>query len=138
MLDEQRPAQATAAAGSRRLPAVLVIDDDQGVVLSIAAVFEAYGIRVASARDGAEGLRLFREASPTVVITDIIMPEKDGIGAIMEMRRQRPGVKIIAMSGGGRVGNSDFLTIAKRLGADETVTKPFDPTALVEMVRRLL
>jgi DNA-binding response OmpR family regulator len=73
-----------------------------------------------------------------VVLTDIIMPEQDGIGVIMEMRRERPGVKIIAMSGSGRCGKSDFLTVAKKLGADSVIHKPFDIDELVETINRHL
>jgi CheY-like chemotaxis protein len=69
------------------------------------------------------------------VLTDIIMPEQDGIGVIMAMRRERPGVKIIAMSGGGRVGKADFLSIAKMVGADAVISKPFDINELVTMIR---
>jgi len=100
-------------------PAVLVIDDDPAVLHSLASVFEACGIAIATARDGLAGLEAFRRISPPVVLSDIIMPEQDGIGLIMEMRRERPGVKIIAMSGSGRIGKSDFLTVAKSLGREE-------------------
>ena len=92
----------------------------------------------ASPRRATGSLAAFRRLSPAVVLTDIIMPEQDGISAIMEMRRERPGVKIIAMSGSGRVGKSDFLTIAKRLGADFTVHKPFDVDELVTTIRQHL
>jgi len=116
-------------------PAVLVIDDDPAVLHSLANVFEACGIAIATARDGLAGLEAFRRISPAVVLTDIIMPEQDGIGLIMEMRRERPGVKIIAMSGSGRIGKLDFLTVAKSLGADSVVQKPFDIDELVTMIR---
>ncbi len=117
------------------VPSVLVIDDDAAILHSLASAFESYGIGVATARDGLEGLAVFRRISPTVVLTDIIMPVQDGIGTIMAMRRERPGVQIIAMSGGGRVGNSDFLAIAKKLGADAVIDKPFDIDELVAMIR---
>lgn len=119
-------------------PAVLVIDDDPAMLHSLASVFEAHGIDIATAHDGLAGLARFRQVSPKVVLTDIIMPELDGLSAIMEMRRQRPGVTIIAMSGGGRIGKSDFLAVAKQLGADSTVQKPFDVDELVTRIRRHL
>jgi DNA-binding response OmpR family regulator len=102
---------------------------------SLVSALETYGIRIATARDWVEGLKVFQQPSPAVGVTDIIMPEQDGIGVIMAMRRERPGVKIIAMSGGGRVGKSDFLTIAKKLGADAVIDKPFDVDALVALIR---
>jgi len=116
-------------------PTVLVIDDDPAVLHSLASVFEACGIAIATARDGLAGLEAFRRISPAVVLTDIIMPEQDGIGAILQMRRERPGVKIIAMSGGGRIGKSDLLMIATQLGANSVIQKPFDASELVATVR---
>jgi len=133
-LTTERAAHPTGTAG----PAVLVIDDDAALLHSLVSAFEAYGIGVASARDGLAGLATFRQISPAVVLTDIIMPEQDGIGTIMQMRRERPGVKIIAMSGGGRIGKSDFLTIAKKLGADAIMPKPLDIDEVVATIRRHL
>ena len=124
---------STAAA-----PEVLVIDDDAALLHSLITALGAFGIPIATARDGLAGLKAFRKLVPKVVIVDIIMPEQDGIGAIMEMRRERPGVKIIAMSGSGRCGKADFLEVAKMLGADATIHKPFDIDELVATVRRHL
>jgi len=139
MPDDVKGKHATQPAGTTGTPpAVLVIDDDPALLHSLAALFEASSIPFATARDGREGLKTFRRIAPAVVLTDIIMPEQDGIGIIMEMRRERPGVKIIAMSGSGRCGKSDFLTIAKKLGADEVIHKPFDIDELVAKVRRHL
>ncbi len=90
---------------------------------SLSMILEDYGFSVRTAADGLEGLRKFREESPSVVVTDILMPGLDGIGAIMQMRRERPAVKIIAVSGGGRIGRSDFLTIARNLGANAAFEK---------------
>ena len=114
---------------------VLVIDDDPALLHSLVSMLGTYGIRIATARDGLEGLKLFRQISPAVVLTDILMPEQDGIATIMAMRREKSGVKIIAISGGGRVGKSDFLSIAKMLGADAVIDKPFDADALVALIR---
>jgi len=123
---------------STAAPPVLVIDDDPALLHSLASVFEAYGIAIATARDGLEGLAKFRRIRPALVLTDIIMPEQDGIGTIMTMRRERPGVQIIAMSGGGRIGKSDFLTIAKMLGANSVIPKPLDIDAIVGTISRHL
>jgi DNA-binding response OmpR family regulator len=119
-------------------PGVLVIDDDPAMLHSLRSVFEACGIAIATARDGQAGLDAFRRISPKVVLTDIIMPEQDGIGVIMALRQERPGVKIIAMSGGGRIGKSDLLAIAKGLGADAVFPKPLDVNELVATVRQHL
>ena len=130
--------KTSARQPSPAVPAVLVIDDDSAVLHSLMSIFEAYGIEIATARDGRAGLSAFRRILPKVVLTDIIMPEKDGLEMIMAMRRERPDVKIIAMSGGGRIGASDFLSIAKGLGADATIAKPFEGEDIIAMVRGYL
>jgi CheY-like chemotaxis protein len=120
------------------VPAVLVIDDDAALLHSFESVLEAYGIPITTARDGVEGLAAFRRISPKVVLTDIIMPEKEGLETIMAMRRERPATKIIAMSGSGERGGRDYLTIAKRLGADAVIHKPFEVDDLVKLLRTFL
>ena len=91
-----------------------------------------------TANNGVGGLQVFREQRPAAVLTDIMMPEQDGIGAIMEMRRDRSEVKIIAISGAGRVGKTDFLTIARKLGADATFEKGRSANELVVMLTTML
>ncbi len=118
--------------------AVLVIDDDPELLDSFADVLGICSIPITTARDGLEGLATFRRISPAVVLTDIVMPEQDGISTIITMRRERPATKIIAMSGGGRVGKSDFLTVAKKLGADAVIHKPFNVDELVRLIRTFL
>jgi DNA-binding response OmpR family regulator len=72
------------------------------------------------------------------VITDLVMPDKEGLETIMELRRKHPAVKIIAMSGGGRINARDFLRVAKVLGADRTFTKPFLSQELIAAIDDLL
>lgn len=117
-------------------PRLLVIDDNPAFLRSLVRLLAVHGLDVAVARNGREGLAIFRRISPAVVLTDILMPVQDGISTLMAMRRERPGVKIIAMSGGGL--KSDFLTVAKKLGADSTVEKPFDVGELAALIRRYL
>jgi DNA-binding response OmpR family regulator len=81
---------------------------------------------------------MFERASPQLVITDIIMPNKEGIETIMAIRSRGSKTPIIAISGGGRIGNADFLQMASRLGANEILAKPFNPQELVAAARRLL
>lgn len=104
-------------------PVILLIDDDGGVRDSLALLLETHGYRVITARDGRRGIAAFGEHRPAVVVTDILMPEQDGIGAIREMRRLNPNTKIIAMSGGGKVDKADYLTVAEQLGADIGIEK---------------
>lgn len=119
-------------------PTILVIDDDRAVVYSLAMVLEAKGFAVLTADDGKAGMGVFHQNRPDIVVTDIIMPNQEGIETIMQMRRARPNTKIIAMSGGGRVGNSDFLEIASKLGADLTLLKPFDGDLLIGTIQKLI
>ena len=93
---------------------------------------------MSEARDGNEAIRVFKATPAQLVITDILMPEKDGIEAIREFRRTNPGVKIIAISGGGRIDPKMCLLMAKMVGADRVLSKPFQPEPLLSMVRELL
>jgi DNA-binding response OmpR family regulator len=120
------------------MPKILVIDDDIVVRETITELLEEFGYQVIGAEDGRRGLRAFRSESPDLVITDIIMPDKEGIQTIMEMRAERPGAKIIAISGGGRIGNTDFLKIARQMGAADVIAKPFDPDDFLRRVSRCL
>jgi DNA-binding response OmpR family regulator len=117
---------------------ILVIDDDHAVRLTIQVFLERAGHEVICAADGEQGLRAFASDSPQLVITDIIMPNKEGIETIMQIRERDATIPIIAMSGGGRVGNADFLKMAARLGANEVLAKPFERQDLTAAVRRLL
>jgi len=117
---------------------ILVIEDDEMVRHAVARVLEAHGFNPTFAENGKEGLALFQRLSPVLVITDLIMPEKEGIQTITEIRRERPDAKVIAISGGGRIGNTDFLKIAQKLGASDVIAKPFDPDDFLNRVSRCL
>lgn len=117
---------------------VLVVDDEEMVRLVIASTLKRVGIAVQEAENGRTAIRLFRESPADVVITDIIMPEQEGIETILELRRISPTVKIIAMSGGGRVGTTDYLEIAREFGASRTFSKPFDRMKVLEAVYECL
>jgi DNA-binding response OmpR family regulator len=122
-------------------PPILLIDDDAMVRMAISRVLEMAGFGVAVAEDGFKGLKLLRAIEPKLVITDIIMPEKEGIETIIEMRAIRPDLKIIAISGGARLGNVtpvNFLEVARSLGADDVIAKPFEPEELIAKVRKQL
>ena len=114
---------------------ILVIDDEQLIRLQIRSALELEGYVVHEAANGNEGLARIAEAAPDVVITDILMPDKEGIETILELRRSHPKIRIIAISGGGRTGNKDFLRTAKHLGADRTLAKPFGLAELLRLGR---
>jgi DNA-binding response OmpR family regulator len=116
---------------------VLLIDDEPDFLDSLTLLLETHGFRVVTARNGAQGLQMFRAHSPAVVVTDIMMPEEDGIGVMLQMRRERRDVKIIAISGGGKVDKSDYLVIAQKLGADAAFQKQ-DTDAIIDTLEEML
>jgi CheY-like chemotaxis protein len=99
---------------------------------------EDEGYDVLEAPNGKEGIELFKEERADLIICDLIMPEKEGIETIMELRRDFPEVKIIAMSGGGRGGADQYLSSAKSLGANAALIKPFERETLLAVVSELL
>jgi len=117
---------------------ILVIDDDAIVRTSIVLLLVDAGYQVLSAENGALGMALYRSEQPDLVVTDIIMPEQEGIQTITEIRKVRPDAKIIAISGGARLGHADFLKIALVLGAMAAVPKPFDQDELLTLVKDCL
>jgi CheY-like chemotaxis protein len=117
------------------MPKILVIDDNVVVRNTLVQILESEGYEVVSAEDGRRGLTVYRSEKPDLVITDIIMPEKEGIETIRDIRGLSPDAKIIAISGGGRIGSTDFLKIARQLGASDVLAKPLDPDHFVSVVR---
>lgn len=116
---------------------ILVIDDDERMRRLMERTLSQGGYEVLVATDGETGLRLFRKEKPELVITDIIMPRQEGLGTLMMMRRERPDIRVIAVSGGGRVGNFDVLEAATNLGADDVIAKPFRLEELLDCVHRV-
>jgi len=119
-------------------PKILLIDDDLVVRTAMVQFLADLGYQVVVAADGERGLRLFRSEKPDLVITDIIMPEKEGVQTIVEMRREQPSTKIIAISGGGRIGNANFLKVARSMGANDVIAKPADPDDFAARIKRCL
>jgi len=117
---------------------ILIIDDDHHILLMIKKMLERAGFEVDLASNGDEGLELFNKLSFDLVITDIIMPEKEGLETIREMKRLRSDLKIIAMSGGGKVSSDNYLNTAKIFGATKILTKPFTQKQMVSAVQELL
>ena len=120
------------------MASILVIDDEEQPRRMLRQALERAGYEVVEARDGQEGLQRYRTAPTDLIITDILMPGKEGLETIMEFRREVPGVKMIAISGGGQTGNLTFLEVARRLGARRTFQKPFELRELLEAVREVL
>src|ERR1700687_3029083 len=107
------------------MASILLVDDDEQFRNMLSETLKGAGYQVLEARDGAEGLKFYREHGTDLIITDLIMPEKEGLELIQEFRCNDPEVKIIAMSGGGRHGPYDYLKMAKTFGARLVMAKPF-------------
>ena len=113
---------------------ILVIDDDEGVRRTISRILHRGGHEVLTAEDGGRGMDLFLSERPEIVITDFFMPEHEGAETIVRMRRANPRIKIIAISGGGQIGGVEVLRIARSLGADEIIAKPFGAHELLGLI----
>ena len=117
---------------------ILIIDDDKSIISLLEERLMDEGFNVLTAIDGEEGMKLFNENQVDLVITDIIMPDKDGFRTITELKRICPDIKIIAMSGGGHGHPQYYLDVSKSLGVQYTFEKPFDTSELLEGVHELL
>lgn len=117
---------------------ILVIDDEQPLRRVLRTILERAGHTVLEAADGREGMELFRQAPTDVVVTDIFMPEKDGMQILMDLKRVATKPKIIAISGGDPRGLLDLKPAARFLGADRVLTKPFDAQTFLLTVEEVL
>jgi CheY-like chemotaxis protein len=117
---------------------VLVIDDDAAMRRMVVRALSAKGHDVAEAENGQDGLEAMEQGKPAVMITDILMPKTEGIETITKAKERFPKTKIIAISGGGMSRNLMFLDVARALGVDATLAKPFRPAELVDAVTRVL
>lgn len=117
---------------------ILIIDDDFYVRDMMERLLRKARYDVLTADNGARALKMHRREPVDLVITDILMPEMEGLETITELRREAPPVKVIAISGGGRIGPASYLKMAKMLGADRTFAKPVDTARLLATVEELL
>jgi len=117
---------------------ILVIDDDEAMRSTVRKILEREGYEVREARDGQEGLRLFRERPADVVVTDLIMPGKEGMETIVELREEAPDARILVVSGAGTMLLDSTLSDAEAIGADASLPKPFTVDQLRKAVAALL
>lgn len=117
---------------------ILIVDDQDLVRRSMRLWLEQVGHDVEEAADGALGLRLLRRTLFDLIVTDIFMPNVEGLELVRHIRRQHPLMKIVVISGAAAVGGVSMLDVARKFGADETVPKPFTPRDLNEAVFRCL
>ncbi len=120
------------------MASILIVDDEPQVRNLLRRILERSGYTVIEAVNGIEAVNLYKAQKPDLVITDIVMPDKEGIESIIELRRLNNDIKIIAISGGGRVGPDGYLQLAKKLGARFTFEKPIEKAALLHAIDQAL
>lgn len=126
------------AEGVYAMATILIIDDDPQVCDLLKQVLEDEGYSVVTAANGQEGLNLHRANPADLIVLDILMPEKEGLETILDLRREFPEVKIIAMSGGNERAKLNLLDLARRLGARHALHKPFQLQDFTAMVQQAL
>ena len=129
---------AERAANFSFMSCILLVDDHAEFLSVLQQLLENAGHTVVTANNGFKALSAVDAGVFDLVITDIIMPGKEGLETIIELRRRHPLLKVIAMSGGGRVGAMSYLELAEKLGAIHTLEKPFNETVLLEAVTTAL
>ena len=117
---------------------ILIIDDEADIRTVFQRCLERMGYKVETAADGRQGLRLVATSAPDLVITDLMMPETDGLEVIRTIRKEQPDLPVIAISGGMRVAPVNFLPIAEKFGASRVFEKPVELDRLLAAVRELL
>ena len=117
---------------------VLIIDDDPALLRLMSMAFQQAGYSTVAADNGRKGIRMASAYRPDLVVTDIVMPDIEGIGAIRAIKGAKRPPKVIAISGVGRLRYGDYLTWASHLGADEVLAKPFKMSDIVNLAQRVI
>lgn len=120
------------------MASILLVDDDAAFRAAAKRALTGAGHTVEEAADGRRALKSLKSAQPDVVVTDIIMPDSDGIELIAALRKAHPGLRVLAVSGRGNMGPLDLLKMASVVGADATLSKPFSGDELLEAVGKLV
>ena len=117
---------------------IMIVEDDTDLreMLKISLLQRKYSVFEAS--NGKEAIAKFKPSLVDLVVTDIIMPDEDGLKVIMKLREIKPSIRIIAISGGGKAGPGNYLNLARALGADEVFSKPFSMHDLINKIDFLL
>ena len=120
------------------MPGVLIVEDDKELREMLKLALLRRNFTVMEAENGKAAIAHFKPLVTDVVVTDLIMPEEDGLKVVIKLRELKPSIKLIAISGGGKVGPGSYLNLAKALGADATYSKPFSISELVLKIEQLL
>ena len=127
-----------AEKSSERSTRVLVVDDDAGIRNFVRMLLELEGYEVATVANGNEALEEQRRDPAAIILTDIFMPDAEGMETIVQLREEFPEAKIIVMSGGGSYRGADYLALARELGAVKSLKKPFAPQDLIDAMREVV
>ena len=117
---------------------ILIVDDNSDIRTFLRRILSTTGHRIVDARNGKEAVALLQHDPADLVISDIFMPEADGLELMKDLRNLRPGLKVIAISGGGDYGDMDILRAAKMVGAFRVFTKPFHAGDMIAAVKEAL
>jgi len=120
------------------MPGILIVEDDNDLRTMLKVSLSRRRFTVLEAENGKEALTHFKPSVTDLVITDLIMPDEDGLKVIMRIRELKPSIKIIAISGGGKAGPGSYLNLAKALGADAIYSKPFSVNDMIFKIEELL
>ncbi len=124
--------------GEKRLAKIVFIDDNEKLREMIKCLLEGEGYEVFTTGDGNLGVQIVKEQKPELLITDILMPDKEGLEIINELRQADSNLKILAVSGGGMITADQYLTLANALGADKVLSKPFLNEELLATISELI
>jgi CheY-like chemotaxis protein len=117
---------------------ILLVDDDNQFRTMLSEALSGEGYQMQEASDGRQAIKLYASQPTDLVITDLVMQGKEGLETIVEMKRLYPGVKIIAISGGGRGSSQDYLKMAEAFGARRVLAKPFSHRQILEAINQVL
>jgi DNA-binding response OmpR family regulator len=120
------------------MPGILIVEDDKELREMLKMSLMRHKYTILEAADGKEAITHFKPSITDLVVTDLIMPDEDGLKVIMRLREIKPSIKVIAISGGGKAGPGSYLNLAKALGADAIFSKPFSINDLIAKIDLLL
>ncbi len=120
------------------MKSILVVEDDDAYRRSLGQILAKSGFAIVPAANGREALSAYDPSIIDAVVLDLIMPDVEGIETLTKLRRAAPGVKVLAISGGGQIGAKDYLDLASKLGAQETLEKPFTAEVFINALQRVL
>ena len=120
------------------MPGILIVEDEKELREMLKISLIRHNFTVFEAVNGRDAITHFKPSSTDLVVTDLIMPEEDGLKVIMKLKEVKPSIKIVAISGGGKAGPASYLNLAKALGADAIYSKPFSINDLIVKIEELL